>query len=121
MPDDKAAALGESLLVEQDDFCGELSGGQRVKLALIRAVLLRSTCPLLLLLDESLAPLDPASSPRDPRAAALLRESLGLLIYHADEADADASASDACELGRGSFVTGRLVFDATGNVSVRGC
>ncbi len=32
-----------------------------------------------------------------------------------------ASASDACELGRGSFVSGRLVFDATGNVSVRGC
>ena len=30
--------------------------------ALIRAVLLRSTCPPLLLLDESLAPLDPASS-----------------------------------------------------------
>ncbi len=48
-------------------------------------------------------------------------KSLVLLIYHADEADADASASDACELGRGSFVTGRLVFDATGNVSVRGC
>ena len=47
-------------------------------------------------------------------------KSLVLLIYHADEADADASASDA-ELGRGSFVTGRLVFDATGNVSVRGC
>ena len=37
VPDDKAAELDESLLVEQDDFCGELSGGQRVKLALIRS------------------------------------------------------------------------------------
>lgn len=119
VPDDKAAELGESLLVEQDDFCGELSGGQRVKLALIRAVLLRSTCPPLLLLDESLAPLDPASKLLVIRELQrFCAQSLVLLIYHADEADADASA---CELGRGSFVTGRLVFDATGNVSVRGC
>ena len=119
VPDDKAAELRESLLLEQDDFCGELSGGQRVKLALIRAVLLRSTCPSLLLLDESLAPLDPASKLLVIRELQrFCAQSLVLLIYHADEADADASA---CELGRGSFVTGRLVFDATGNVSVRGC
>ena len=121
MPEDKAAELGESLLVEQDDFCGELSGGQRVKLALIRAVLLRST-------PAAPPPRRVARAARPGLKLLVIRElqrfcaqSLVLLIYHADEADADASASDACELGRGSFVTGRLVFDATGNVSVRGC
>ena len=47
--------------------------------------------------------------------------SLVLLIYHADEADADAAANDACELGRGGWVRGRVVFDATGSVTVREC
>ena len=53
------------LTEEQDDFCGSLSGGQRVKFELVRQVLLPHEkgmpCPDLLLLDEIFSPLDPAS------------------------------------------------------------
>ena len=46
------AALAEQLTQEHEDYCGGLSGGQRAKLELVRAVFLRPACPALLLLDE---------------------------------------------------------------------
>ena len=53
--------LSEVLLLEHDDYCSTLSGGQRAKLELISQVFLKPRCPALLLLDEAFAPLDPAS------------------------------------------------------------
>ena len=70
---------------EHDDFCGGLSGGQRVKLELLRSVFLRAACPALLLLDETFGALDPAS-----KRSLMLRlrktcaRSVILVIYHAD-------------------------------------
>eukprot|EP00962_Isochrysis_galbana_P056329 scaffold28251_cov54-Isochrysis_galbana.AAC.1 len=56
-----ASVSPSELLRVHDDFCGSLSGGQRVKLEILRAVLLPAACPSLLLLDEAFGALDPIS------------------------------------------------------------
>ena len=48
----EVVALAEQLTLEHEDYCGGLSGGQRAKLELVRAVFLQPSCPALLLLDE---------------------------------------------------------------------
>ncbi|KAJ8613362.1 hypothetical protein CTAYLR_002268 [Chrysophaeum taylorii] len=78
-----------TLLLEHDDYCGSLSGGQAVKLELARQILLPAklgfSCPALIMLDESFAPLDPISK---RKVQQLLRttcpEAIVLVIYHAD-------------------------------------
>ena len=117
------AQTNKTLLTEeQDDFCGSLSGGQRVKFELVRQVLLPHEkglpCPDLLLLDEIFSPLDPASkavaqkSIKDACPASIV-----LAIFHA-EAGACVPSFD--------FFTGVLHFergadDVTGVSKVSTC
>merc|ERR1712194_452215 len=75
----------EELHDEKDDWYSALSGGQRVKVELIRKVFLQKTCPGLLLIDEAFAPLDPLSKNVAQRMMKQhCPESLILVIYHAD-------------------------------------
>merc|ERR1712048_998045 len=51
----------QELRTVKDDWYGQLSGGQRCKVELIRQVFLRRKCPDVLLIDEVFGPLDPVS------------------------------------------------------------
>ena len=124
---------------EHADYCSTLSGGQLVKLELIRSVFLRRTCPAILLLDETLAPLDPESKATVQR---MLRQhcqrSLILVVFHHDAAhlaahdsgltpgagpeasapvghsdDAPQGSASRCVKGQG-FFTHSLHFDGAG-------
>lgn len=92
------------LYEEKEDWCSELSGGQRVKVELMRKVFLKSECPGVLLLDEAFAPLDP-----DSKASVQLHikeacaSSLVLAIMHTD-------AGESCVRG-GGFFDGNLHFE----------
>ena len=110
------------LTEEQDDFCGSLSGGQRVKFELVRQVLLPHKlavpCPDLLLLDEIFSPLDPASKAVAQKSIKdACPSSVVLAIFHA-EAGACVPSFD--------FFTGVLHFersadDVTGVSRVSTC
>ena len=65
-----------------------LSGGQKSKAELVRSVFFSGTCPKVLLVDETLAPLDPVSK-RGVMAKLkeFCRDSLMLVIYHSDSGD----------------------------------
>jgi energy-coupling factor transporter ATP-binding protein EcfA2 len=79
-----------SLFREHEDWGAAMSGGQRIKLELIRSIFLREACPEVLLLDEALAPLDPWSKQYIMRRLrSFCSESLVLVIYHADAREED--------------------------------
>lgn len=85
-----------SLLREHEDWGAAMSGGQRIKLELIRSILLRDACPAVLLLDEAFAPLDPASKLYVMRRLrSFCSESLVLVIYHADARESEADEAEA--------------------------
>jgi ABC-type Mn2+/Zn2+ transport system ATPase subunit len=119
-----------SLLREHEDWGGSMSGGQRVKLELIRSVFLPGACPDVLLLDEAFAPLDPSSKLLIMRRLRrLCSTSLVLVIYHAntgevgtDQAEASALGSaDAlagvCSEAGGSFFDGVMQFSDDGDAT----
>ena len=119
-----------SLLREHEDWGGAMSGGQRVKLELIRSVFLRGACPDVLLLDEAFAPLDPSSKLLIMRRLrTFCSTSLVLVIYHAntgemgsDQAEANALGSaDAlagvCSEAGGAFFDGVVQFSDEGNAT----
>ena len=119
-----------SLLREHEDWGGSMSGGQRVKLELIRSVFLPGACPDVLLLDEAFAPLDPSSKLLIMRRLRrLCSTSLVLVIYHAntgevgtDQAKASALGSaDAlagvCSEAGGSFFDGVMQFSDDGHAT----
>ena len=119
-----------SLLREHEDWGGSMSGGQRVKLELIRSVFLPGACPDVLLLDEAFAPLDPSSKLLIMRRLRrLCSASLVLVIYHAntgevgtDQAKASALGSaDAlagvCSEAGGSFFDGVMQFSDDGHAT----
>ena len=85
---DKAAArakLLSDLQEEKEDWFGDLSGGQKSKVELVRKVFLHDSCPKVLLIDETMAPLDPASkSLVMGKLKAFCRDSVVLVIYHTD-------------------------------------
>ena len=85
---DKAAArakLFSDLQEEKEDWFGDLSGGQKSKVELVRKVFLHDYCPKVLLIDETMAPLDPASkSLVMGKLKAFCRDSVVLVIYHTD-------------------------------------
>ncbi|KAH8060175.1 hypothetical protein JL722_5136 [Aureococcus anophagefferens] len=74
---------------DHDDFAGGLSGGQKVKLELVRQLFLPAAlgapCPGLLLLDEIFSPLDPASKAAvRSRLKRACPDAITLAIYHHD-------------------------------------
>eukprot|EP00590_Aulacoseira_subarctica_P004436 CAMPEP_0172437758 /NCGR_PEP_ID=MMETSP1064-20121228/72431_1 /TAXON_ID=202472 /ORGANISM="Aulacoseira subarctica , Strain CCAP 1002/5" /LENGTH=497 /DNA_ID=CAMNT_0013186259 /DNA_START=1157 /DNA_END=2650 /DNA_ORIENTATION=+ len=80
--------LSRDLLEEKDDWFNELSGGQKCKVELVRKVFLLKSCPAVLLIDETLAPLDPESKVLVmQRIKAFCSNSVVIVIYHNDVAD----------------------------------
>lgn len=70
---------------EKDDWFGDLSGGQKSKVELTRLVFLREKCPDVLLVDETMAPLDPDSkSLVMAKLKQFCSESIVIVIYHTD-------------------------------------
>ena len=70
---------------EKEDWFSDLSGGQKSKVELVRKVFVRDECPRVLLVDETMAPLDP-----DSKALVMAKlkrfcsESIVVVIYHTD-------------------------------------
>merc|ERR1712070_696516 len=100
---------------------GGLSGGQRAKLELIRAVFLRDSCPSLLLLDEPFAALDPASKAAIMRKLkAFCRKSVLIVVYHPEAEPGNSRVADGGNQGQPGSTevsdavcsTGAAFFDA---------
>jgi energy-coupling factor transporter ATP-binding protein EcfA2 len=70
---------------EKEDWFSDLSGGQKSKVELVRTLFLRDHCPDVLLVDETMAPLDPASKELVMAKLKLFcNESIIIVIYHTD-------------------------------------
>jgi ABC-type transport system involved in cytochrome c biogenesis ATPase subunit len=70
---------------EKEDWFSDLSGGQKSKVELVRSVFLRDQCPDVLLVDETMAPLDPSSKELVMTKLKLFcSNSIILVIYHTD-------------------------------------
>ena len=73
------------LVEDKEDWFSDLSGGQKSKVELVRSVFLREQCPDVLLIDETMAPLDPASKELVMAKLKLFcQNSIILVIYHTD-------------------------------------
>lgn len=100
--DQNTDANYSSLLLQHDDYCGALSGGQAVKFEIARQILLPRLlgrpCPALILLDESLAPLDPAAKRNVQRQLRhTCPDAITLVVYHADaQAHSAGQPSSEC-------------------------
>ena len=105
--------MAKALLVEADDYCGGLSGGQRAKLELIRSVFLRPVCPPLLMLDEPFAALDaPSRAIIMRKLKVFCHDSVVLVVYHPESDVEDHVAAD-----HGSTPTGTRPDNQTMGVS----
>jgi ATPase subunit of ABC transporter with duplicated ATPase domains len=97
---DVIARIMEELVEEKEDWFSDLSGGQKSKVELVRKVFLMEECPHVLLIDETMAPLD-------PRSKALVMSSIKtfcsgsvvIVIYHTD-----VGREQEAEEGSGDFV-----------------
>ncbi|KAJ1458277.1 hypothetical protein M885DRAFT_437011 [Pelagophyceae sp. CCMP2097] len=101
-----AAGTNATLFEKHDDYCSTLSGGQQVKLEIVRQLLLPEKrggkCAAVVLLDEIFSPLDPRSKAIVQRAIKVAcPDSVVMAIYHADAGE--------CVPG-GDFFTGTLHF-----------
>jgi energy-coupling factor transporter ATP-binding protein EcfA2 len=95
--------LMNELQTEKEDWFSALSGGQKSKVELVRRVFLRDECPSVLLIDETFAPLDPASkSDVMARLKSFCKDSVVLVIYHTD-VGASNSDDDECVPSSGFF------------------
>lgn len=73
------------LVDTKEDWFSNLSGGQKSKVELVRKVFLRNSCPSVLLVDETMAPLDPQSkSLVMSKLKKFCSESIIIVIYHTD-------------------------------------
>jgi ABC-type iron transport system FetAB ATPase subunit len=100
--------LNNTLYTEQHDWYNEISGGEKIKVELIRQVFLHDKCPDVLLLDEVLAPLDPTTkSIVMTEVKEFCNESTILIIYHNEK-----------NCVNGGFFTDNLHFDG-GEVQFR--
>lgn len=74
-----------NLVEEKEDWFSDLSGGQKSKVELVRKVFLQDSCPDILLIDETMAPLDPRSkSLVMSKLKSFCLESVIIVIYHTD-------------------------------------
>ena len=75
----------QQLQEEKEDWFSDLSGGQKSKVELVRKVFLQERCPNVVLIDETLAPLDPTSkSLVMAKLKDFCKGSIIIVIYHAD-------------------------------------
>jgi energy-coupling factor transporter ATP-binding protein EcfA2 len=82
---DAIVGIMEQLMEEKEDWFGDLSGGQKSKVELVRKVFLLDECPRVLLIDETMAPLDPRSkSLVMAQLKAFCSNSVVIVIYHTD-------------------------------------
>jgi ATPase subunit of ABC transporter with duplicated ATPase domains len=85
----------DELQEEKEDWFGDLSGGQKSKVELTRKVFLQEKCQDVLLIDETMAPLDP-----DSKALVMAKlkefcsESIIIVIYHTDVGRGSDTGSD---------------------------
>mmetsp|Transcript_30627 Transcript_30627/g.46378 ORF Transcript_30627/g.46378 Transcript_30627/m.46378 type:complete len:824 (+) Transcript_30627:25-2496(+) len=87
MPTDVVA---EELIEEKEDWFNDLSGGQKSKVELVRKVFIHDVCPSVLLIDETMAPLDPNSkSLVMSKLKAFCKGSIIIVIYHTDVRGSD--------------------------------
>lgn len=106
----------DELLEEKDDWFQQLSGGQRSKVELVRLVFLRKECPAVLLIDETLAPLDPRSKQLVMTKIKLFcSNSIIIVIYHADVGADDGK--EACIASSNFF--DRNIHLENGDVHIR--
>jgi hypothetical protein len=110
-----------SLLREHEDWGSAMSGGQRIKLELIRSVFLAEVCPEIVLLDEAFAPLDALSKQLVMRRLrSFCSRSLVIVIYHTEAKALDdhdepasrtgtASRADAAAARTGTSWLGRML------------
>jgi len=82
---DTILRIMEELDEEKEDWFNDLSGGQRSKVELVRKVFLMDECPNVLLIDETMAPLDPRSKALVMAQIKLFcAGSVVVVIYHTD-------------------------------------
>jgi energy-coupling factor transporter ATP-binding protein EcfA2 len=73
------------LLETKEDWFSDLSGGQKSKVELVRKVFLHDRCPDVLLIDETMAPLDPSSKALVMgKIKDFCSHSIVIVIYHTD-------------------------------------
>uniref|UniRef100_A0A6T6HVF1 ABC transporter domain-containing protein n=1 Tax=Craspedostauros australis TaxID=1486917 RepID=A0A6T6HVF1_9STRA len=86
LPKDKVIeGIIADLLEEKEDWFSDLSGGQKSKVELVRKVFLHDECPHVLLIDETMAPLDPSSKVQVmSRLKNFCHGSVMIVIYHTD-------------------------------------
>lgn len=85
----------DELQEEKEDWFGDLSGGQKSKVELTRKVFLQEKCQDVLLIDETMAPLDPDSkSLVMAKLKEFCNESIIIVIYHTDVGRGGDTGSD---------------------------
>ncbi|CAB9516856.1 expressed unknown protein [Seminavis robusta] len=83
--DDGIETVMQQLQEEKEDWFGDLSGGQKSKVELVRKVFLEERCPDVVLIDETFAPLDPTSKLLVmSKLKEFCKGSIVIVIYHAD-------------------------------------
>jgi energy-coupling factor transporter ATP-binding protein EcfA2 len=104
----------EELLEEKEDWFNDLSGGQKSKVELVRKVFIREKCPSVLLIDETMAPLDPTSkSLVMAKLKAFCQGSVVIVIYHTDVMSSSSSNDEEGGSGESyECVPGNNFFDA---------
>ncbi|KAI2488919.1 hypothetical protein MHU86_25973 [Fragilaria crotonensis] len=92
----------DELQETKDDWFNDLSGGQKSKVELVRKVFLHDSCPSVLLIDETMAPLDPTSKGLVmSKLKAFCHGSVVIVIYHTDVTDDDGGVE--CVPGNNFF------------------
>eukprot|EP00980_Cylindrotheca_fusiformis_P001749 scaffold405_cov132-Cylindrotheca_fusiformis.AAC.1 len=108
---DIVSGIMDQLLEEKEDWFNDLSGGQRSKVELVRKVFLHDECPHVLLIDETMAPLDPKSkSLVMARIKEFCSGSVVIVIYHTDVGrEQEDSEGEAVEcVPRNDFFDGNI-------------
>jgi ATPase subunit of ABC transporter with duplicated ATPase domains len=83
--DEIIAGIMSELVDEKEDWFSNMSGGQRSKVELTRTVFLKDHCPDVLLVDETMAPLDPRSKALVMgKLKNFCAGSVVIVIYHTD-------------------------------------
>jgi len=98
---DVISQIMEELLEVKEDWFSDLSGGQKSKVELVRKVFLMDECPHVLLIDETMAPLDPRSkSLVMTNIKSYCSGSVVIVIYHTDvgrEQEAEGGSGELVE------------------------